>query len=98
MKIGQCNCHNLALDEGSKDKVHPNGLLFSSYALALVFAYFGKCGNFQNSVYLKTKLLSHNFSPKRNQRICFSILSTRKYLKLEIEIKVSNISVVRIEK
>ena len=47
MKIGQCNCHHLSLDEGSKDKVHPNGLLFSRYALALFFAYFGKGRNFQ---------------------------------------------------
>ena len=42
------------------------------------------------SVNLETKLLSHNFSRKTNRRICFSILMTRKYLKLEIEFHPMN--------
>ena len=40
----------------------------------------------------KQKLSSRNFSQKTNERICFSILTTRKYLKLEIKIQVSSIS------
>ena len=40
------------------------------------------------SVDLKKNLSSRNFSPKNDARICFSILTTRKYLKLEIEIQV----------
>ena len=35
------------------------------------------------SVDLETKLSSHSFSQTTNGRICFSILTTRKYLKLE---------------
>ena len=34
---------------------------------------------------LETKLSSRNFSQKANEQICFSILMTGKYLKLEIE-------------
>ena len=40
----------------------------------------------------KKKLWSRNFSQKTNEQICFSILTTRKYLKLEIKIQVSSIS------
>ena len=40
---------------------------------------------------LETKLSSHNFSQKTNGQICFSMLMTRKYLKLEIQIQVSSI-------
>ena len=41
---------------------------------------------------LKTKLSSHNFSQKLIKQICFSILTTQKYLKPEMEIQVSSIS------
>ena len=34
---------------------------------------------------------SCNFSQNTNERICFSILKTHKYLKLEIKIQVSSI-------
>ena len=37
------------------------------------------------------KLSSRHFSQKTNGCICFSILTVRKYLKLEIEIQVSDI-------
>ena len=43
------------------------------------------------SVDLETKLSSCNFSQKPNEWICFSILTTQKHLKLEIEIQVSSI-------
>ena len=42
------------------------------------------------SVDLETKLLSRNFSQTTNKRICFSILTTWTYLKLEIKIQVSS--------
>ena len=47
---------------------------------------------YYRSVNLESNLWSANFSQKMNERICFSILTTRKYLKLEIEIQVSSIS------
>ena len=43
------------------------------------------------SVHLESKLLSCNFSQKTNKQICFSILTTQKYLKLEIQFQVSSI-------
>ena len=49
------------------------------------------CCWFQRSVDLETKLSSRNFSQKTNEPICFSILMTRKYLKLEIKMQVSSI-------
>ena len=45
---------------------------------------------FLRSVYLETKLSSRNFSQETNERICFSILTTQKYLELEIENQVSS--------
>jgi hypothetical protein len=44
--------------------------------------------------------LCWDFSQKTNGRICFSILMTRKYLKLEIKIQVSStyFRIIRIEK
>ena len=48
---------------------------------------------FENQVDVFTKgQLSRNFSQKTNGRVCFSILTTQKYLKLEIKIQVSSIS------
>ena len=41
---------------------------------------------------LETKLSSRNFSQKMNERICFSILAIRKYLKLEFQFQASSIS------
>jgi hypothetical protein len=40
----------------------------------------------------KTKLLRRSFSQKTNEWICFSILTTRKYVKLELWFQVSSIS------
>ena len=40
----------------------------------------------------KTKLLTHNFSQKTNKRICFYVLTVRKYLKFEMENQVSSTS------
>ena len=42
---------------------------------------------YETSVDLETKLLSRNFSQKTNARICFSILTTWTYWKLEIKIQ-----------
>ena len=44
--------------------------------------------SFSRSVDLETKLSSPNLSKKMNGRICFSILTTRKYLKLEFGFQV----------
>ena len=47
---------------------------------------------YPRSVDLETKLSSRNFSQKTNERICFSILTTRKYLKLEFRFQVGSCS------
>ena len=44
------------------------------------------------SVDLETKLSSRNVSQKMNGQICFSNLTTWKYLKLEFRFQVSSIS------
>ena len=44
------------------------------------------------SVDLETKLSSCNFSQKTDERICFSILMTWKYLKLEVRFHASSTS------
>ena len=51
---------------------------------------------YQRSVDLQTKLSCQNFSQKTNERIWFSILTTRKYLKSKNEFQV--FPSVRIEK
>ena len=64
-------------------------ILAAQLARSVKVCHFNSPLSPKRSVNLKTKLSSRNFSQKRNGRICFSILMTRIYLKLEIEIQVS---------
>ena len=67
--------------------------IFGMEKLAAWILFWSHCKSISKCQQIsKQKLLSQNFSQKTNKRICFYILTTQKYLKLEFEIQVSSIS------